>query len=124
MERRARMNTTTSKLAFVNTTSRLPGSKVSGWKRSRWSWRLRRLIRCESGQIDRALAEHSYELQQAKAEELAEPGSASSTNQEMEAITDHLFLPEKEELDKLLRYEAMIGGGNSTMRSPSWRGCR
>jgi hypothetical protein len=26
----------------------------------------------------------------------------------MEAITDHLFLPEKEGLDKLLRYEAMI----------------
>ena len=23
-------------------------------------------------------------------------------------MTDHLFLPEKEELDKLLRYEAMI----------------
>jgi hypothetical protein len=67
------------------------------------------LRRIESnGQIDRALAQHSYELQQAKAEELAEPGSASSTIQEMEAITDHLFLPEKEELDKLLRYEAMI----------------
>jgi hypothetical protein len=41
-------------------------------------------------------------------EELAELGSASSTNLEMEAITDHLFLPEKEEFDKLLRYEAMI----------------
>ena len=26
----------------------------------------------------------------------------------MDAITDHLFLPEKEELDKLLRYEVMI----------------
>jgi len=26
----------------------------------------------------------------------------------MEGLTDHLFLPEKEELDKLLRYEAMI----------------
>jgi hypothetical protein len=26
----------------------------------------------------------------------------------MNAMTDHLFLPEKEELDKLLRYEAMI----------------
>ena len=26
----------------------------------------------------------------------------------MDAITDHLFLPEKEELEKLLRYEAMI----------------
>lgn len=27
---------------------------------------------------------------------------------EIDAITDHLFLPPKEELDKLLRYEAMI----------------
>ncbi len=26
----------------------------------------------------------------------------------MDAMTDHLFLPEKEDLDKLLRYEAMI----------------
>ena len=26
----------------------------------------------------------------------------------MDALTDHLFLPEKEELDKLLRYEAMV----------------
>jgi hypothetical protein len=73
-----------------------------------WSWRLRRLIRCESGQIDRALAEHSYELQQSKADDLAEPESAPSSNPEMDAMTDHLFLPEKEELEKLLRYEAMI----------------
>jgi hypothetical protein len=73
-----------------------------------WSWRLRRLIRCESGQIDRALAGHSYDLQQSKADDLAEPESAPSSNPEMDAMTDHLFLPEKEELDKLLRYEAMI----------------
>ena len=73
-----------------------------------WSWRLRRLIRCESGQIDRALAGHSYELQQSKADDLAEPESAPSSNPEMDAMTDHLFLPENEELDKLLRYEAMI----------------
>ena len=73
-----------------------------------WSWRLRRLIRCESGQIARALAGHSYELQQSRAEDLAEPESVPSSNPEMDAMTDHLFLPEKEELDKLLRYEAMI----------------
>jgi hypothetical protein len=73
-----------------------------------WSWRLRRLIRCESGQIARALAEHSYEIQQSKADDLAEPESAPSRNPEMDAMTDHLFLPENEELDKLLRYEAMI----------------
>ena len=40
-----------------------------------WSWRLRRLIRCESGQIDRALAGHSCERQQSKADDLAEPDS-------------------------------------------------
>jgi hypothetical protein len=86
-----------------------------GWLEEFWLekiavsiWLLRRLIRCQSGQIDRALAQHSYELQQAKAEELAEPASASSINLEMEAITDHLLLPEKEELDKLMRYEAAI----------------
>jgi hypothetical protein len=73
-----------------------------------WSWRLRRLIRCESGQIARALAGHSYELQQSRADDLAEPESAPLSNPEMDALTDHLFLPEKEELDKLLRYEAMI----------------
>jgi hypothetical protein len=79
-----------------------------GEKIAVWSWRLRRLIRCESGQIARALAGHSYELQQSKADDLAEPASAPSSNPEMDALTDHLFLPEKDELDKLLRYEAMI----------------
>ena len=73
-----------------------------------WSWRLRRAIRYESGLIARALAEHSYELQQSKADDLAEPESAPASNPEMDAMTDHLFLPEKEELEKLLRYEAMI----------------
>jgi hypothetical protein len=59
-------------------------------------------------QIDRALAGHSYELQQSKVDDLAEPESAPSGIPEMNALTDHLFLPEKEDLDKLLRYEAMI----------------
>ena len=73
-----------------------------------WSWRLRRLIRCESGQIDRALAGHSYKLQQSKADNLAEPDSPPSSSLELDTSTDYLFLPEKEELDKLLRYEATI----------------
>jgi hypothetical protein len=73
-----------------------------------WSWRLRRLIRCESGQIALALAGHSYDLQQSKADDSAETGSAPSGSPAMDAMTDHLFLPEKEELDKLLPYEAMI----------------
>ena len=73
-----------------------------------WSWRLRRLIRCESGQIDRALAEHRYELQESRAEDLAELESTPSSSPEIDAMTDHLFLPEKDELEKMLRYEAMI----------------
>ena len=72
-----------------------------------WSWRLRRLIRCESGQIARALAGHSYDLQQSKADS-DQPESAPSTSAEMDSMTDYLFLPAKEDLDKLLRYEAMI----------------
>ncbi len=89
--------------------------KPLGWLEEIWlekivvgSWRLRRLIRCESGQIARALVGHSYELQQSKADDLADPDSVSSRDPEMDALTDHLLLPEKEELDKLLRYEAMI----------------
>src|SRR5438445_13543690 len=34
--------------------------------------------------------------------------SAPSSNAGIDSMTDHLFLPSKEELDKLLRYEAMI----------------
>ena len=73
-----------------------------------WSWRLRRLIRFESGQISLALARHSYDLRQSKVDELADPESAPLSDPVIDAMTDHLFLPEKEELDKLLRYEAMI----------------
>jgi hypothetical protein len=73
-----------------------------------WSWRLRRLIRFESGQISLDLARHSYDIRQSRADELAEPESAPLSDPEIDAMTDHLFLPEKEELDKLLRYEAMI----------------
>jgi hypothetical protein len=69
---------------------------------------LRRLIRFESGQISLALARHSYDLRQSRADELAEPESALLSDPEIDAMTDHLFFPEKEDLDKLLRYEAMI----------------
>ena len=72
-----------------------------------WSWRLRRLIRFESGQIALALAEHSYDLKQSSTE-LGEFESAPLSSPEIDSMTDHLFLPSKEELDKLLRYEAMI----------------
>ena len=73
-----------------------------------WSWRLRRLLRCESGQIARALAEHDHEIKQSSAAESGEPELSALSSPEIDAITDHLFLPPKEELDKLLRYEAMI----------------
>ena len=72
------------------------------------SWRLRRLIRCESGQIALALAEHSYDLKQSKAEGSEKEGSVISSDPGIDLITDHLLLPSKEDVDKLLRYEAMI----------------
>ena len=73
-----------------------------------WSWRLRRLIRCESGQIAKALVEHSHNIHRSREGNFTDPESQSSSSPEMDSLTDHLFLPEKEELDKLLRYEAMI----------------
>ena len=73
-----------------------------------WSWRLRRLLRCESGQISRALAEHNHETKQLSAADSGELALPALSSPEIDAITDHLFLPPKEELDKLLRYEAMI----------------
>jgi hypothetical protein len=73
-----------------------------------WSWRLRRLLRCESGQIARALAEHNHEIKQLSAADSGELELPALSSPEIDAITDHLFLPPKAELDKLLRYEAMI----------------
>jgi hypothetical protein len=73
-----------------------------------WSWRLRRLIRCESGQIAKALVGHRHDIHRSREGDLTDPQSESSSSPEMDAMTDHLFLPEKDELDKLLRYEAMI----------------
>jgi hypothetical protein len=72
------------------------------------SWRLRRVIRFESGQIARALAEYNHDIKQLSAADSEELELPELSSPEMDAITDHLFLPPKEELDKLLRYEAMI----------------
>src|SRR5213592_2233104 len=59
-----------------------------GWLEERWvetiavwSWRLRRVIRYETGQIARALAEHSDDLQQSR-EADPEPASVASSNPE------------------------------------------
>lgn len=71
------------------------------------SWRLRRLMRFESGQIARALAEHSHDIKQA-VEDSEELKLQALSSPEIDSITDHLFLPSKEESDKLLRYEVMI----------------
>jgi hypothetical protein len=82
-----------------------------GWLEERWveviavwSWRLRRLIRQESGLISRALAEHSHDLQQSR---VVDPEFVPSSNPEMDAMTDHLFLA-SEGMENRLRYEALI----------------
>jgi len=72
-----------------------------------WSWRLRRVIRSESGQIARALAERSYDLEQSKAANAEEPGSTPASSPEMDAMKDHLFFT-SEGMENQLRYEAMI----------------
>jgi hypothetical protein len=72
-----------------------------------WSWRLRRVIRYESGQIARNLAERRYDLEQSKETSAEEPGSMAADSSEMDAMTDHLFLT-TEGLENQLRYEAMI----------------
>jgi hypothetical protein len=71
------------------------------------SLRLRRVIRHESGRISLSLAEHSYELQQAKADSAQDPGSTPASSPEMDAMTDHLFLT-SEGMETQLRQEAMI----------------
>jgi hypothetical protein len=72
-----------------------------------WSWRLRRVIRSESGQIARSLAEHSYDVQQSRAADAEEPGFGPSSSPEMDAMTDHLLFT-SEGREKQLRHEAMI----------------
>jgi len=72
-----------------------------------WSWRLRRLLRYETGQISLALSEHAHEklLSAGDPEELE---FSELSSPDIDAITDHLLLPPKEELDKQMRYEAML----------------
>jgi hypothetical protein len=72
-----------------------------------WSWRLRRVIRHESGQIARALAEHMDNLQQLRAADADEPGAGASSSSPLDAMTDHLFL-NPDGLEEQMRYEAMI----------------
>lgn len=69
-----------------------------------YSWRLRRLIRSETGHISRAL-HHERQLATAESEHSDQAGS---TNLEPYLATDHLFVPANGDLDKTLRYETMI----------------
>ena len=85
-----------------------------GWLQQRWveiiavwSWRLRRVLRRESGQIALALAEHADNLQQSRAADPKEPGAGASSSSPLDAMTDHLFLT-SEGLEEQMRYEAMI----------------
>ena len=73
-----------------------------------WSCRLRRIIRFENREISPTLATHRYDLGQSEADERAEPESTQSSDTEIAAMTDYLYLAGERELDKLLRYEAMI----------------
>jgi hypothetical protein len=69
-----------------------------------YSWRLRRLLRAESGHIARALP-HGRQLAKAESEHSDQTGS---TDLEPYLATDHLFVPSNGDLDKNLRYEVMI----------------
>ena len=71
-------------------------------------WRLRRLLRYETGQITLALTEHSQEVAQLSAVDPDKPELSELSSPDIDVITDHLFLPSREEVDKLIRYEAMI----------------
>ena len=71
------------------------------------SWRKRRVLRCETGQIDLRLADHRYRRQHMKVS-LEGSHTALEPAAELESLTDHLLLPPNEEADKLLRYENMF----------------
>jgi len=72
-----------------------------------WSWRLRRVIRHEAGQIARAVVEHADDVQQSKLADAEEPGAEPSSSSQLDAMTDHLFLT-SEGLEEKMRYEAMV----------------
>jgi hypothetical protein len=73
-----------------------------------WSWRLARVVRCERGQIDRALAAHRFQAEHGRVNYSDSPEMTTLHNAEEDQIVDDLFVPSNGELDKLLRYEDMI----------------
>jgi hypothetical protein len=72
-----------------------------------WSWRLRRVIRHENGQIALGLAEQMEKGQQSRATNADDPGAGALSCSPLDAMTDHLFLS-SQGLDEQMRYEAMI----------------
>jgi hypothetical protein len=73
-----------------------------------WSWRLRRVIRYETGQIARALAQRRYDIHQSTAVNSEEPQFLPPGGAETEGMADHLFLT-SDGLENQMRYEALIG---------------
>lgn len=70
-------------------------------------WRRQRVFRTERGLIARNLAEKRDYLRQEKVD-TARLNLLPQLEREASALTDHLALPSREDIDKLLRYEAMI----------------
>jgi len=71
-----------------------------------WMWRLSRVVRCETGQIDRALANERSDLQKVRAK--TESPETQELDSSPAAILDDLLIPSNGDLDKLLRYEQAI----------------
>jgi len=64
------------------------------------NWRLARVLRCENAEIRRNFA--------FKTNFLDFPGLPMDRNPELDAIRSHLSLPDKESMEKLMRYEGSI----------------
>lgn len=70
-------------------------------------WRRQRVFRTERGMIARNLAGKRDHLRQEKVD-TARFNLTPQLEREANALTDHLALPSREDIDKLLRYETMI----------------
>ena len=71
-------------------------------------WRLARAVRCETGQIDRALTMHRFQVKHPAVQIADSPEMPALHNPEEDPIVDDLLLPSNGDLDKLLRYEDAI----------------
>ena len=64
------------------------------------------MVRCETGQIDRALANERSDLQKVRAK--TESPETQELDSSPAAILDDLLIPSNGDLEKLLRYEQAI----------------